>query len=108
MATSKEIGYADDPDAGGYEWGCARVVETDGHFTIVEESGCSCSSPGDDCSGTVTVGPAATLGGLFDEMNVNMTDRAKKPSKTARVAFIDAIGRLNKETIEAASRALEL
>ncbi len=100
----KEIGYAEDPEAGGYEWALARcVIEENGHFAIYEEQGCSCSSPGDS-DGWVAVGPAATLGGLFDELNVD----SKKHNSWVKEAFLNALETINKETMAAARKALGL
>lgn len=100
----REIGYAEDQEAGGYEWALARVyIEENGHFTIVCESGCSCNGPGDS-GGCVTAGPAATLGGLFDELNVD----GDKHSDHEKEAFINALNTINKETLAAARSALGL
>jgi hypothetical protein len=105
MSNAREIGYADDEEAVSYTWACARVLVEDGHFTIVTESGCSCNGPGDQgCGDGVSVGPAATLGGLFDELNV---DKDKHGDYVKR-AFIDALKTINDETIAAAKSALGL
>ncbi len=102
----REIGYAEDDDRSGYDWALARVIVNDnGHFQILQESGCSCTSPGDSLEGGwCIVGPAATLGGLFDELNV---DKDKHP-KFVKEAFIDALVTMNNETISAAKSALGL
>jgi hypothetical protein len=50
------------------------------------------------------VGPAATLGGLLDELNV---DKDKHP-KFVKVAFVNAVDTINAEGIAAVKRVLGL
>lgn len=106
----KELGYAEDPYSGSYEWGFARVIEKDGAFLIIEDSGCSCNGPGSNPDdGHVTCGPAATLGGLFDQLYVDLKNEKAKaygPTIQSRLAFIDALEKQNQETITAAKAAL--
>jgi hypothetical protein len=95
----KEIGYGDDM---GTHF--AFVVQLDGgHYVICEDDTYSDESPSFEY-GTITVGPAATMGGLFDELYV---DR-EKHSREAKLAFVDAIERSNKETLDATRKALGL
>ncbi len=106
MSNERRIGYAEDENyGGGYEWSHAYVFADNGRFYIVTDSGCSCNGPASHYSDKdAVVGPAATLGGLFDELHV---DQDKHPEHVKR-AFIDALETLNKETIDATKSALGL
>ena len=97
----QELGYAEDDTVGGYDWQCARVYTKEGKFYIGTESGCSCNGPGEWAPDTVC-GPAATLGGLFDELYV---DRAKHPIYV-KDAFLDALKKVHMDTMEKAKKAL--
>ncbi len=105
MSSRKEIGYAENEYADDYTWQCARVFEEDGRFILCCDGGCSCNGPMDDpFGGTVTAGPAATLGGLFDQLNVDK----EKYTYYEKMAFLDAIERMNLETIRSIKSALGL
>ncbi len=105
MGERKILGEAEDDEQSGYEWACARVVQQeDGHFAIYTDSGCSCNGPWECGPGDLTAGPAATLGGLFDELNV---DKADHP-KFVLEAFVDAMKRMNDETLAAVKQTLGL
>ncbi len=101
--TPKQIGYAEDETLGGYEWQLAAVYDHDGRFYIITDGGCSCSGPASRYSEKdAVVGPAATLGGLFDELNVDQ----KKHPDYVKEAFLNALETINKETMAAARSAL--
>ncbi len=101
----RRIGYAEDPDYKDYEWRFAALYVHDGRFYIITDSGCSCDSPDDIYGdGDAIVGPAATLGGIFDELNVDKD----KHDDTIKEAFLDALETLNNETMAAARKALGL
>lgn len=88
-----------------YSFDEAYVIEIGGRFYIAHTSGCSCPSPEDNVA--CVAGPAATLGGLFDELVVNAAPSSKKyVAETVKLAFVDAIDRMNKETLAATKRAL--
>lgn len=95
-----------DNDDGGYEWGYAFVIGVGDRFYCVSGEGSSGDSPADDCH--TVAGPAATLGGLFDELYVNLNTKSKSPPRLARLAFVNAIERLNAETLSSARHALQV
>ena len=99
----KEIGHAEDDTCGSYEWSYASVCEEDGRFIVVTGSGCSCNCPDIDYD-DVVLGPAATLGGIFDELFVDKD----KHSKAVKEAFVDALVRMNADTLERTKKALDL
>jgi hypothetical protein len=101
----RQIGYSEDDEWGGYEWSLAAVYEDDGRFYIINDSGCSCDGPSSNYTDKdAVVGPAATLGGLLDELHV---DQAKH-SKLTKEAFLDAVKTINNETLESARKAIGL
>ncbi len=101
----RQIGYAEDDSLGGYEWQMAALYSHNGRFYIITDGGCSCSSPNSFYSEKeAVVGPAATLGGIFDELNV---DKDKHPV-WVKEAFLDGLKTLNNETMAAARKALGL
>ena len=104
MDEQKSIGYAEE-DWGGYEWGFCHVFNEGGRFYMVYDSGCSCNGPKSHYSDKdACVGPAATLGGLFDQLNVD----SHKHNDCTKRAFVDAIERMNNETLAATKAALGL
>ena len=104
MTERMTIGSAEDDDSGGYGWVYAAVIHEGDRFFIVQDYGCrSCNCP-EDGQGTTAVGPAATLGGLFDELHV---DKDKHP-KVVKEAFLNAIIRMNEDTVKATKAALGL
>lgn len=124
MATTEQklprvIGYAEydgcdtrrqwTPPIVTHDWSVARVIiNTFGQFELLNDSGCSCDSPGDNpMGGTTEVGPAATLGGLFDELQVGRKDGKPFPG-FFKEAFLDALKTINDETIADARKALGL
>lgn len=87
-----------------YSYDETYVVKLGDRFFIINTSGCSCPSPTETY---ITVaGPAATLGGLFDELHVKEKDPKCWVREEYKLAFVDALKRLNDETIAATRSAL--
>lgn len=102
----RQIGYAEDENYSGcYEWGFAAVYFHQRRFYIITDSGCSYNGPASFYpERDAVVGPAATLGGLLDELVV---DKDKHP-KHVKEAFLDAVKTINDETLASTRKVLDL